>query len=45
MVDEMVGKMAKKITKMGEKTAPVKSLKLKVKFQGTPKSKALRDKK
>lgn len=41
MVDKIVGEMAKKFTKEGEKKAPVKDIKLKVKFQKA-KSKALR---
>lgn len=46
MVDKMTGDMVKKIMGKGEKIAPVKSLKLKVKFDKaeTPKSKALKEK-
>lgn len=48
MVDKLVGKVAKEITKKGEEMAPVKSLKIKVKFQkakGSSHEKALSKKK
>lgn len=45
-MDKLVGKMAKEWTETGEKKAPIKSIKLKVKFDtGDAKRKALRGKK
>lgn len=32
-MDKMIGKVAEDLTKEGEKKAPIKSLKIKVKFQ------------
>ncbi len=40
----MVGDMVKKVMGKGEKVAPVKSIKLKIKFQKSAKSEALEKK-
>ena len=42
-VDKQVGKMIEKTMGAGEKKAPVKSIKLKVKFQKSAKDKCLKD--
>ncbi len=42
-MDKMIGGVVKKVTKEGEKKAPIKSIKLKVKFQKASKDKALKD--
>lgn len=39
----MIGKTVQKVMGKGEKEAPVKSIKLKVKFQKASKDKALKD--
>jgi hypothetical protein len=41
MVDKLIGNMTKKLVKEGEMKAPVKSIKVKVKFSN-PKSRALK---
>ena len=40
-MDKLIGKTVKKVMGSGEKMAPVKSIKLKVKFQKAAKNKAL----
>lgn len=41
-MDKAIGKTVKDIMKHGEKVAPVKSIKLKVKFDKSPKDSALK---
>ncbi|MDE2233293.1 MAG: hypothetical protein KGJ90_04150 [Patescibacteria group bacterium] len=44
-MDKLIGKIAREMVYQGEKKAPIKAIKLKVKFDTKAKSKALKNKK